>query len=194
MFRKTILAAIAAVALTGAALAPESANADLFDFSFNSADVNFAGQLTATPDGANFDVTGISGLVTTTAEGTSAITSLVAAGATPPLTGTTPDGRFFYNDVIFAGPPLFFDLNGLVFTTANGIEWNLGSDGGGFNNAVWSFNSANAPYPNEINGVGTITAAVPESQTWAMMILGFCGIGFMAYRRKRSGGTSLRLA
>jgi hypothetical protein len=29
-----------------------------------------------------------------------------------------------------------------------------------------------------------ITAAVPEPSTWAMMILGFCGIGFMAYRRR----------
>ena len=28
------------------------------------------------------------------------------------------------------------------------------------------------------------TAAVPEPSTWAMMILGFCGIGFAAYRRK----------
>jgi PEP-CTERM motif len=30
-------------------------------------------------------------------------------------------------------------------------------------------------------------AATPEPSTWAMMILGFCGLGFMAYRRKRSG-------
>ena len=29
-----------------------------------------------------------------------------------------------------------------------------------------------------------ISAAVPEPSTWAMMILGFAGIGFMAYRRK----------
>jgi hypothetical protein len=28
------------------------------------------------------------------------------------------------------------------------------------------------------------TPAVPEPSTWAMMILGFCGVGFMAYRRK----------
>jgi len=27
-------------------------------------------------------------------------------------------------------------------------------------------------------------AAVPEPSTWAMMILGFVGVGFMAYRRK----------
>jgi PEP-CTERM motif len=29
-----------------------------------------------------------------------------------------------------------------------------------------------------------ITAPVPEPSTWAMMILGFVGVGFMAYRRK----------
>jgi hypothetical protein len=32
-------------------------------------------------------------------------------------------------------------------------------------------------------GVAAV-AAVPEPSTWAMMILGFAGIGFMAYRRK----------
>jgi hypothetical protein len=35
-------------------------------------------------------------------------------------------------------------------------------------------------------------AAVPEPSTWAMMILGFFGIGFMAYRRKQDG-PALRL-
>nr|WP_208764270.1 PEPxxWA-CTERM sorting domain-containing protein [Bradyrhizobium guangdongense] len=30
-------------------------------------------------------------------------------------------------------------------------------------------------------------AAVPEPSTWAMMMLGFCGLGFMAYRRKQIG-------
>jgi hypothetical protein len=40
--------------------------------------------------------------------------------------------------------------------------------------------------------LATITVAVPEASTWAMMILGFFGIGFMAYRRK--GGTAFRLA
>jgi hypothetical protein len=32
-----------------------------------------------------------------------------------------------------------------------------------------------------------IAAAVPEPSTWAMMILGFCGLGLMAYRRKQNG-------
>jgi hypothetical protein len=37
----------------------------------------------------------------------------------------------------------------------------------------------------EISG---LAPAVPEPSTWAMMILGFGGIGFMAYRRKSSAG------
>ena len=35
-------------------------------------------------------------------------------------------------------------------------------------------------------------AAVPEPSTWAMMILGFAGVGFMAYRRKNQ--PSVRVA
>jgi hypothetical protein len=38
----------------------------------------------------------------------------------------------------------------------------------------------------------TVTAGVPEASTWAMMILGFLGVGFTAYRRKAK--PSFRLA
>jgi hypothetical protein len=41
--------------------------------------------------------------------------------------------------------------------------------------------------------VSTVVTDVPESSTWAMMILGFAGIGFMAYRR-RNQSTSLSAA
>jgi hypothetical protein len=34
-------------------------------------------------------------------------------------------------------------------------------------------------------------STVPGPATWAMMVLGFCGVGFLAYRRKNS---SFRLA
>jgi hypothetical protein len=36
-------------------------------------------------------------------------------------------------------------------------------------------------------GATTISAAVPEPSTWAMMILGFAAVGFFAYRRKENG-------
>jgi hypothetical protein len=38
-----------------------------------------------------------------------------------------------------------------------------------------------------------IAAAVPEPSTWAMMVLGFAGVGFMAYRR-RNQTSALRVA
>jgi hypothetical protein len=38
-----------------------------------------------------------------------------------------------------------------------------------------------------------VAAAAPEPATWAMMILGFFGVGFVAYRRKASG-PAFRLA
>ena len=43
----------------------------------------------------------------------------------------------------------------------------------------------------QISGLEQVTA-VPEPSTWAMMILGFAGVGFMAYRR-RSNGAALRI-
>jgi hypothetical protein len=36
-----------------------------------------------------------------------------------------------------------------------------------------------------------ITAAIPEPSTWAMMILGFGGVGFMAYRRRMIGAIAV---
>lgn len=35
--------------------------------------------------------------------------------------------------------------------------------------------------------VNAVTSAVPEPSTWAMLVLGFAGLGFMAYRRKQTG-------
>jgi hypothetical protein len=72
--------------------------------------------------------------------------------------------------------------NGFVLqgSTANGIA-------GIVNNEELWFNLSDQGTPIPING------AVPEPSTWAMMILGFAGIGFMAYRRKQNG-QALRIA
>jgi hypothetical protein len=40
-----------------------------------------------------------------------------------------------------------------------------------------------------LRGTITINAAVPEPSTWAMMMLGFAGLGYMAYRRRQIGET-----
>jgi len=59
----------------------------------------------------------------------------------------------------------------------------------------WTENDgSSAAYHNYSGSIGSesfqilgVTAAVPEPSTWAMMILGFTGLGFMAYRRKQTG-------
>lgn len=44
---------------------------------------------------------------------------------------------------------------------------------------------ATAPVDSNFKGVAFApTAAVPEASTWAMLIAGFAGLGFLAYRRK----------
>ena len=43
----------------------------------------------------------------------------------------------------------------------------------------------------ELASVSIDVSAVPEASTWAMMIIGFCGLGFLAYRKQ---GNSFRVA
>ena len=57
----------------------------------------------------------------------------------------------------------------------------------------WAMTCANDVIQGQVNGVamqlGPQVAAVPEPSTWAMMILGFAGVGFMAYRRRNQAAT-----
>jgi hypothetical protein len=48
-----------------------------------------------------------------------------------------------------------------------------------------SVSFVNGPFfLEQFDNVVVSTSAVPETPTWAMMILGFCGLGFMTSRRK----------
>jgi hypothetical protein len=114
---------------------------------------------------------------------------------TPPNTGgsvtngANPDGS--------ANLPNFFVSlgTGAGFTgdhTLNGSSPLSGST------AVIAFDDNGAPdadYDDLVVRItlsgGTLTA-VPEASTWAMMILGFLGVGFVAYRRREN--SALRLA
>ncbi|MES2193629.1 MAG: hypothetical protein V4517_04375 [Pseudomonadota bacterium] len=52
-------------------------------------------------------------------------------------------------------------------------------------NLSFNFNSGFTPAKDVLLDAVSITA-VPERSTWAMMILGFAGVGLMAYRRRNS--------
>jgi hypothetical protein len=90
------------------------------------------------------------------------------------------------------GPPTYFSIDGGVTNIAPL------TDDGHFDNSVCLIQSAGicnttelyttaSPEYTELLAFGYDpigVGAVPEPSTWAMMILGFAGIGFMAYRRK----------
>ena len=48
-------------------------------------------------------------------------------------------------------------------------------------------------YSNNNGSFDVAVAAVPEASPWAILLLGFAGVGFMAYRRKQNG-SALRIA
>ena len=80
-----------------------------------------------------------------------------------------------------------FDRYGIAFTTAAGTFniFDAIADGGTTNTSS-PYGLILAATGAETFGTATI-AAVPEPSTWAMMILGFAGVGFMAYRRRNQG-------
>jgi hypothetical protein len=106
----------------------------------------------------------------------------------PTGTGGTETGAFtsstqFFVDFRGFGNESHFELSGPgasffssssgnpAFPQANGIKLTVGSTTGFIELPIGT-----------LDAIGV--AAVPEPSTWAMMILGFVGLGFMAYRRK----------
>ena len=78
------------------------------------------------------------------------------------------------------------DTRGITVSTALG-DYNIFGAGSPFSIGTVLGNDIDEVGPGGF-GVGTLAvAAVPEPSTWAMMLLGFCGLGFMAYRRRQSG-------
>ena len=67
------------------------------------------------------------------------------------------------------------------------VIYTIGHDPSDGTQDRFSFNliqsGTNERNPGNWNGPAQISA-VPEPSTWAMMLLGFAGVGFMAYRRK----------
>jgi hypothetical protein len=78
---------------------------------------------------------------------------------------------------------------GGVFIDFDNAAQQFTIDGGGFSLFLTDL-SVPAGGTNNISGVITAT---PEPSTWAMMILGFIGVGFTAYRR-RNNDVAMRLA
>jgi hypothetical protein len=53
------------------------------------------------------------------------------------------------------------------------------------NNADLAFFGQNVSAWSEVDNVSVVGAPVPEPSTWAMMLLGFAGLGYTGYRRAK---------
>jgi hypothetical protein len=108
------------------------------------------------------------------------------------------DLQVSFSSPIGAGSSTFTaDLVGLIFLGLGYVEIDFGGpqtikyDGGSFKLAIddiylYSLD-AKDPITGHVFDVNSApVAAVPEPSTWAMMLLGFSGLGLTTYRRKRA--------
>jgi hypothetical protein len=101
------------------------------------------------------------------------------AAALNSLAGAPPPSSEFTEFIPYAAPDNLGDFLSSFVYGANTIYAALNSA-----NESDTTNFASRPPTYETGfAVFTTVAAVPEPATWAMMILGFAGVGFMAYRR-----------
>ena len=105
-----------------------------------------------------------------------------------------PPGSVSYDNLFYAGgaapitcigvpPGGLFDDYGVFFTLANGDLVDLYSNGGAgpgsYGVVVWADGAA------DYTSAGGLSVSTPEPSTWAMMVLGFAGLGFAGYRSSR---------
>jgi hypothetical protein len=189
------LVTAAAVGFATLLVAPgRNANAATFDYSytFNTGDV-VSGSFTGDQGGQN--ITNIAN-ITASLDGIAFTGPLYAMSYTAAGSNCSAASCFSSTGAVVSFDPLdnnflFLDTDSPQnFATQNYtnvfyvIPWPNGSQ----TEATSYFDAPNTyiDYYNGqyIPGNWVLTAAVPEPSTWAMMILGFAGVGFMAYRRK----------
>jgi hypothetical protein len=113
-----------------------------------------------------------------------------------------PSGTFLDSTLVTLSATSPISLNSLNWGITGGSTYWLAALASNGTFAVWQNNSDNVLYAFTTGGnldsgwsnfafnapaamiTGDVASAVPEPSTWAMMLLGFAGIGFMAYRRR----------
>jgi hypothetical protein len=179
-------------------IATGAGTAGVLNFGYGTYEVNNISGTTSpivtdSINGASFNAT--------TTGGTLAV-FITASGLTAPTLGFFSS---FTNQVLSAGFTVqeltFFNSDNSIFGTSTALGSQSFSSIG--SNVQFSpLTSGSGPYSITeeyiISATGsgaassTIVVSVPEASTWAMMILGFLGVGFTAYRRKTK--PSFRLA
>jgi len=197
--KKLVYAAAVTVGLLSAFVAPNQAQATIYNYDFNFTSASFIGTGVFSIDDANNVVTGISGTIVgsglAAADG-GLITGLLYQGDNSAnvsghyISPANPSSHAWdYNQVLNPNNPGgYVDNGGVLFSFGSNIG-NIYLSNGQY---IFSVDKPEALFnPGDLiltGGVATpgVVAAVPEPSTWAMMILGFVGVGFMTYRRRQN--------
>ena len=167
--------------MTAAILATWStANATVYNFTFNSPSESIIGQLTV--DMSDNEVTNIagtlSGLVNDTINGFIANPSFPNAVA-------LPGDAFIYDNMFYPGRTRLWTSLASC-SPPLGTQAVTGTSGAARPATIRSTSSNLAGgYPIAISGGNLDPAAVPEPSTWVMMLVGLAAVGSAAYRRGR---------
>ena len=190
MRRSTVFAAMCfgIAALTGS---PASAANYRFNFSGLAGGIPIsASGLIGTSDVLNqfggYSITSISGM----ANGN----SIVGLDANTVSTTNAPlfqNGDFIYDNSIFANTSYVVSGAGIAFSTSQS-DFNLGA----YDPPTFYLLSGPAGGGASVFATGTLDLVnvnpLPESETWAMMIVGFAAIGYAS--RRKTGGTRIKFA
>jgi hypothetical protein len=183
---------LASVAIVGALAAPSGANATIKDLAISGSleGHSYTGTLSldvtggqATSGTGTFSILGLTNaplvLITTSTPGNEGFPTGYRAN----------DGTDYFNtDQAYP-----IDANGLLFdvntTTAAWGAYPLfavwsNAPGDGYS-AAFSGKLDDVEYYN-IQGGATVSGAVPEPSTWAMLLLGFAGLGYAGYRQAKT--------
>jgi hypothetical protein len=166
-FSAYLLGPVLGLAMANAAVGSARASV-LFNFTESGAGISASGVLTTTNNGGgNYTINGITGTLNGNA-----------------ITLLAPNAYQGNDNLLFVpASPGLLDFAGFSYVS-NAVDYNV------FYSPTGSFCGSPGCYGSSIVAAGPDTpiqfsvSAVPEPSTWAMMILGFAGVGFMAYRRK----------
>jgi hypothetical protein len=102
--------------------------------------------------------------------------TLSSAGTVHFTVGSDDDAFIYLNGILIGQNPGIHGVTDVTFT-GNGLA-------GSNSLEIFYADREHTGAFLDVSADVALTAGVPEPSTWAMMILGFTGVGFMSYRRK----------